>query len=282
MGLKAVGSSTSAAAPPSSFQFPVGYVYMSIDPTDPATVLGYGTWTALPAGKMLATFDTSDANFNTVLSTGGNALSVSVGSMNAPVFSGDAISVNTSQVSAGTPAGNVSAPTFSGNAVTGNTSSVTAGTPTGNVSKPTFTGDALANHNHELPMIIQSNVVVRVLAQSVFGSGTSRASAGNFNTAASTTAGNVALSGNRSAGTPTGNISTPTFTGDALAGHNHNVTITATGTVSAPTFTGSALAAHNHNLTVTATGNVTAPTFTGNPQVVLNPYVVLYAWRRAA
>lgn len=311
MGLKAVGSSASAA--PSSEAFPVGALFLSAVATDPAVLLGYGTWSALASGKMLVTFDQADANFNTVLGTGGNA-NVTVtgvvtkptltmdaytpsGNNNVPIFTANV--ANTTSVSAGTPAGNNNQPVFTGTVA--NTSAVSAGTPTGNNNQPVFTG-SVANtsaitHNHELPFIIQSNTVVRVLAQSVFGSGTSRASAGNFNTGASSTSGNVAITQaithNHNV-TATGNVSTPVFTGTALGTHNHNMT--ATGTVSAPVFTGTALAGHNHNVTVTGvvstavftgdaanlTGNVSQPTFAANDAIILNPYIVIYAWRRTA
>ena len=65
-----------------------------------------------------------------------------------------------------------------------------------------------------------------------------------------------------SAGTPEGTISTPTFTGSALAGHGH----TFTGSALAGhnhTFTGSALAGHNHTFTGSALAGH-GHTFTGS------------------
>lgn len=58
--------------PPSVVQaFPVGALYLSIDPTNPATTLGYGTWVAWGTGRMAVAVDTGQAEFNTVEKTGG-------------------------------------------------------------------------------------------------------------------------------------------------------------------------------------------------------------------
>jgi len=51
--------------------FPVGSVFISVVSTDPATLLGYGTWSAFAAGKMLVGLDSGDTDFDTVEETGG-------------------------------------------------------------------------------------------------------------------------------------------------------------------------------------------------------------------
>lgn len=72
-----------------------------------------------------------------------------------------------------------------------------------------------------------------------------------------------------SAGTPAGTNSAPTFTGNALATHQHDTT--ATGTVSQPTFGGDALSGHLH--ATTATGSISVPTFTGDSIANVQAYV---------
>jgi microcystin-dependent protein len=52
--------------------FPIGYIFMSTSPTNPGTTLGYGTWTAYAAGRMLIGVGTSDAAY-TAGSTGGES-----------------------------------------------------------------------------------------------------------------------------------------------------------------------------------------------------------------
>lgn len=52
--------------------FPVGYVYISVDSTNPGTVLGYGTWSQIAQGRMLVGQNDSDADFNVAEETGGS------------------------------------------------------------------------------------------------------------------------------------------------------------------------------------------------------------------
>lgn len=52
--------------------YPVGSVYINASVnTDPATLLGFGTWTALGTGRVLIGQDTGDSKFNTMGETGG-------------------------------------------------------------------------------------------------------------------------------------------------------------------------------------------------------------------
>ena len=52
--------------------FPVGSIYTSYNvSTDPATVLGFGTWTAIQ-GKVLAGYQSGDTDFGTAGGTGGS------------------------------------------------------------------------------------------------------------------------------------------------------------------------------------------------------------------
>lgn len=51
--------------------FPVGAVFLAVVSTNPATLLGYGTWAAFGAGRMLVGLDAADADFDTAEETGG-------------------------------------------------------------------------------------------------------------------------------------------------------------------------------------------------------------------
>ena len=52
--------------------YPVGSVYFNADdPTDPATLLGFGTWVAWGAGRVPVGFDAGDSDFNAPEKTGG-------------------------------------------------------------------------------------------------------------------------------------------------------------------------------------------------------------------
>lgn len=53
--------------------YPVGTVYTNAtSSTNPATLLGFGTWTAFGAGKVMVGLDSGDATFSTVGNTGGS------------------------------------------------------------------------------------------------------------------------------------------------------------------------------------------------------------------
>lgn len=70
------GSVSTAISPayvgPPPESFPVGSVFISAVSTNPATLLGYGTWSSLGEGRVLVGVDTSDPDFDTVLETGGS------------------------------------------------------------------------------------------------------------------------------------------------------------------------------------------------------------------
>jgi len=60
--------------------YPVGSIYINAaSTTNPATLLGFGTWTAFGDGRVLVGQDTSDTSFNSLQETGGskNAIVVS-------------------------------------------------------------------------------------------------------------------------------------------------------------------------------------------------------------
>jgi hypothetical protein len=53
--------------------YPVGSVYINAtSSTNPATLLGFGTWTAFGAGRVMVGLDSSDALFDTAEETGGS------------------------------------------------------------------------------------------------------------------------------------------------------------------------------------------------------------------
>ena len=62
-----------------SAAYPVGSIYINAGvSTNPATLLGFGTWTAFGAGRVLVGLNASDALFDTLEETGGSKDSVVV------------------------------------------------------------------------------------------------------------------------------------------------------------------------------------------------------------
>lgn len=53
-------------------ELPIGSIHITVDPTNPATTLGYGTWSAFGTGRVLVGVDVGDADFDTVEETGGS------------------------------------------------------------------------------------------------------------------------------------------------------------------------------------------------------------------
>jgi hypothetical protein len=61
----ALGGDASAA-------WPVGSVFTSVVSTNPATLLGFGTWSSIATGQVLIGLDSEDTDFDTAEKTGGN------------------------------------------------------------------------------------------------------------------------------------------------------------------------------------------------------------------
>jgi hypothetical protein len=59
--------------------YPVGSIYTNASvSTNPATLLGFGTWTAFGAGRVMVGFNSSNALFDTAEETGGSADAITV------------------------------------------------------------------------------------------------------------------------------------------------------------------------------------------------------------
>ena len=77
------------AVPPGGGEaFPVGSVFIGVVSTNPNTLLGYGTWSAFGAGRVMVGLNSGDTDFDTVEETGGAKTVAAAGSNSAPTVSG--------------------------------------------------------------------------------------------------------------------------------------------------------------------------------------------------
>jgi len=68
----AIAAATTSQADINGFAYPVGSIYTSILTTNPATLLGMGTWVAFGGGRVLTGQISTDSDFNTAEETGGS------------------------------------------------------------------------------------------------------------------------------------------------------------------------------------------------------------------
>lgn len=133
--------------------FPVGAVFVSIVDTDPAALLGYGTWSRFGKGRALVGLDETDTDFATAAQETGSKLVTPTGTVAAPVFTGSALAGHTHAAGTLVPSSHVTTTqgatngvdfnavkTISDHTMSGSTTSVSAGTPAGTNDAPAFTG----------------------------------------------------------------------------------------------------------------------------------------------
>jgi hypothetical protein len=86
--------------------YPVGSVYTNASvATNPGTLLGFGTWTAFAAGRVLVGFNASNALFDTAEETGGSADAIVVSHTHTITDAGHVHSVGVKMDAAGAGAG---------------------------------------------------------------------------------------------------------------------------------------------------------------------------------
>lgn len=121
-----------------SGSWPVGSVFLSVVSTNPATLLGFGTWSAFAAGRMLVGLNAADVDFDTAEETGGSKThSHTSGTLAPSAHSGAAVADHAAHTHSFTPAGTINAHTTAADSnTTGGTAKVTG------PGTHTFTGSA--------------------------------------------------------------------------------------------------------------------------------------------
>ena len=69
--IKREGTTLVGTDPPGAGQIPVGFLCFTDNSANPAVALGYGTWVAVAAGRVIVGFDAGDPDFDTDEETGG-------------------------------------------------------------------------------------------------------------------------------------------------------------------------------------------------------------------
>ena len=137
-----------------SAAYPVGSIYINAtSASNPSSLLGFGTWTAFGAGRVMVGLDASDALFDTAEETGGSKDSVVVSHTHTATSTSPAHSHNitTVEYNTGSSSGIVR-DTAGGSPTTQATSSTTATVST----TITSTGSSGTNAN------VQPFIVVRM------------------------------------------------------------------------------------------------------------------------
>jgi hypothetical protein len=170
--------------------WPIGSVFIAVVSTDPATLLGFGTWAAFAAGRVLVGLDAGDASFDTVEETGGAKTVAAAGANSAPTFTGNALGTHAHA------AGTLVPSAHAGAAVADHAAHTHTFTQSANATTPdlltvnTAAAGVAASGTTGNPNATQTHSVTQPNAHTMSGS-------------------SEAVSG----GTPAGTVSAPTFTG---------------------------------------------------------------------
>ena len=92
-----VGTAAAFAAIMGNLLYPVGSIYTNATvSTNPATLLGFGTWTAFASGRVMVGLDGADAAFDTLGETGGSKDAITVAHTHSFSATSGAMSANAS------------------------------------------------------------------------------------------------------------------------------------------------------------------------------------------
>lgn len=182
--------------------FPIGSVFIAVVSTNPNTLLGYGTWAAFGAGRVMVGLDSGDTDFDTAEETGGAKTVAAAGSVAAA-------------------------------------SDHAAHTHTGPSHQHNLSGGAATAHGHDYTQVINHTHTIVDLRGGSTGSATTNASGLTAGQDTSSTAVNVPVP-NPSGGVTTGTTANNTAGATDNAGTGATGNPSATLTHNAPAFTGSA------------------------------------------
>lgn len=224
-GIQGPKGDTGAQGPSGSVAgaWPIGSIFISAVSTNPNTLLGFGTWAAYAAGRVLVGLDSNDVDFDTAEETGGAKTVASAGTVSTPTFTGSALGTH----SHGT--GTLAASSHSGTAVAdhaAHTHSVTSNVAVADHASHTHS----AASTPATPKLVTGNTSTGVgiltggpsatLTHAVTNNAVTSGNPSATLSHSVTQPADHTLSGATAAvtaGTPAGTVSTPTFTGSATS-----------------------------------------------------------------
>lgn len=238
--------------------FPVGSLFISIVPTSPATLLGYGSWEELPAGFALVTVDPEDDELDEAENTSGDDEVTPTGTVSQPTFTGSQASLT----HAGAAVGNHASHTHDYSQVLNHTHAVNVTDP-GHTHTQNSHNHTQNAHDHTLPVGATDDTAAafdRADAGSNTGGANATANVGSttaVNQAATATnitntTGLTATTSNPAAGVATGTTAGPSATLTHSVTQPDAHTHTPQGTVSQPTFAGAAMSVRQKSIAVHA------------------------------
>jgi hypothetical protein len=262
--------------------WPIGAIFTAMVSTDPAMLLGFGTWAAFGSGRVLVGRNGADADFDTAEEMGGAKTVTPTGTVSQPTFTGDALGTHSHG------AGTLAPSAHAGAAVTDHAAHTHGA---GTLVPSAHSGTAVAQHNAHSHSYTQ--VPNHVHVERAQG-GTTASTTGTHLMTSTATGGSLRSSA-QSTLDPTGGVATAnTDTGPGV--QTHNVTQPSAHTMSGSTGNPSATLSHavtqpsDHTMSGssqavsggTPAGTVSQPTFTGDATSVVQPYIVVYFWKRTA
>lgn len=133
-----------------SAMYPVGSIYMNSSvTTNPATLLGFGTWTAFGAGRVPVGYNASNSLFDALEETGGSADATNVSHTHTATFTGTALAGHSHLMGGGFGGGGgIGGGDLNSSITNTSTQSVSAGTPAGSVAVSTE-GSSATNANYQ-------------------------------------------------------------------------------------------------------------------------------------
>jgi len=245
--------------------WPIGSVFISVVSTNPATLLGFGTWSAFATGRTLVGLDGGQTEFDTVEETGGAKTVAASGTVSTPTASGCAVADHASHTH-----GVTSNVTVGDHA--SHTHSVTSNVTVTDHASHTHTYTDVPNHVHVHN--IQGGTTGTTTGTFVMGSTAAGGSARAPGNAMSNNTGGVAT------GTTAGPSATLTHavTNNAVTSGNPSATLTHSVVNNAVTSAGPS-ATLTHAVTQPT---ISQPIFTGGQTSVLQPYITVFMWKRTA